>query len=52
MTLLENFWYGSIHPVEEYLEGNKEYINLLRIVAKIKKRLTTLRLIMKIRFVF
>ena len=34
MTLLEDLWYGNIHPVEEYLEGNKEYINLLRIVAK------------------
>ena len=39
MTILENLWYGNIHPVEEYLEGNKEYINLLRIVAKDQEKL-------------
>ena len=39
MTLLENLWYGNVHPVEEFLEGNKEYKNLLRIAAKDQERL-------------
>ena len=39
MTILENLWYGNIHPVEEFLEGNKEYKNLLRIAAKELERL-------------
>ena len=34
MTALEDLWYGNIHPVEEFLEGNQEYKNLLRIVTK------------------
>jgi len=38
MTLLENLWYGNIHPVEEFLEGNKEYKNLLRIAVKDQER--------------
>ena len=40
MTLLENLWYGNVHPVEEFLEGNKEYKNLLRIVATDQERLS------------
>ena len=40
MTLLENLWYGNIHPVEEFLEGNKEYKNLLCIAAKDQDRLS------------
>lgn len=39
MTILENLWYGNIHPVEEFLEGNKEYKNLLRIAVKDQERL-------------
>lgn len=39
MTLLENLWYGNIHPVEQFLEGNKEFKNLLRIVIKDQERL-------------
>ena len=39
MTLLENLWYGNVHPVEEFLEGNKDYKNLLRIAAKDQERL-------------
>lgn len=38
MTILENLWYGNIHPVEEFLEGNKEFKNLIRIVAKGQER--------------
>ena len=34
MTILENLWYGNIRPVEEFLEGNAEYKNLLRLVGK------------------
>ena len=40
MTLLENLWYGNVHPVEGFLEGNKEYKNLLRIAAKDQERLS------------
>ena len=40
MTILENLWCGNIHPVEEFLEGNKEYKNPLRIAAKDQKRLS------------
>ena len=39
MTLLENLWYGNVNPVEGFLEGNKEYKNLLRIAAKDQERL-------------
>ncbi len=39
MTILENLWYGNVHPVEEFLEVNKEYKNLLRIAAKDQERL-------------
>ena len=39
MTIFENLWYGNVHPVEEFLEGNKEYKNLLRIAAKDQERL-------------
>jgi len=40
MTLLENLWYGNVHPVEEFLEGNKEYKNLLRIAAMDQEKLS------------
>ena len=40
MTILENLWYGNVHPVEEFLEGNKEYKNLLRIAVKDQERLS------------
>ena len=40
MTLLEYLWYGNVHPVEEFLEGNKEYKNLLRIAAMDQERLS------------
>jgi len=40
MTILENLWYGNVHPVEEFLEGNKEYKNRLRIAAKNQERLS------------
>lgn len=38
MTTLENLWYGNIHPVEEFVEGNAEYKNLLRLVAKNREK--------------
>lgn len=38
MTLLENLWYGNVHPVEEFLEWNKEYKKLLRIAVKDQER--------------
>lgn len=34
MTVLEDLWYGNIHPVENYIEGNMEYKSLLRLVSK------------------
>ena len=34
MTVLEDLWYGNIHPVELFLEENQGYKSLLRIVAK------------------
>ena len=40
MTIFENLWYGNVHPVEEFLEGNKECKNLLRIAAKEQERLS------------
>ena len=40
MTLLENLWYGNVHPVVGFLEGNREYKNLLRIAAKDQERLS------------
>ena len=40
MIIFENLWYGNVHPVEEFLEGNKEYKNLLRIAAKEQERLS------------
>lgn len=39
MTTLEDLWYGNIRPVEEFLADNKEYKELLRIVAKNRERL-------------
>ena len=32
MTTLEDLWYGNIRPVEQFVEGNAEYKNLLRLV--------------------
>ena len=34
MTILENFWYGNIRPIENFIEGNAEYKALLRLVSK------------------
>ncbi len=39
MTTLEDLWYGNIRPVEEFLADNKEYKELLRIVAKNREKL-------------
>ena len=39
MTVLEDLWYGNLHPVEEFLANNKEYKGLLRIVAKNRENL-------------
>ena len=39
MTALENLWYGNLHPVEEFLEDNKEYKGLLRLVSKNREKL-------------
>ena len=39
MTALEDLWYGNIHPVETYIEGNMEYKNLLRLVSKNREKL-------------
>ena len=30
MSLLEELWYGNLSPQEQYLEGNTEYIKLLK----------------------
>lgn len=37
MTILENLWYGNIHPVEEFLEGNKEYKTYFALRQRIRK---------------
>lgn len=34
MTTLEDLWYGNIRPVENYIDGNMEYKNSLRLVSK------------------
>lgn len=41
MTTFENLWYGNIRPVEQFVEGNAEYKNLLRLVAKNREKLET-----------
>ncbi len=39
MTVLEELWYGNLHPVEEFLADNKEYKGLLRLVSKNREKL-------------
>ena len=39
MTALENLWYGNIRPVEQFVEGNAEYRNLLSIAANNREKL-------------
>ena len=39
MTTLENLWYGNIRPVEQFVEGNAEYMNLLRLVGNNREKL-------------
>ena len=39
MTILENLWYCNIRPVEQFVEGNAEYKNLLHLVAKNRENL-------------
>lgn len=39
MTTLENLWYGNIRPVEQFIEGNAEYRNLLRLVGNNREKL-------------
>lgn len=39
MTTLENLWYGNIRPVEEFVDGNVEYRNLLRLVGNNREKL-------------
>ena len=34
MKILDNLWFGEVHPVEDFLEGNVEYKKLLHIVVK------------------
>lgn len=39
MTALEDLWYGNIRPIENYIEGNMEYRNSLRLVSKNRETL-------------
>ena len=39
MTTLENLWHGNIRPVEQFVEGNAEYKNLLRLVGNNREKL-------------
>ena len=39
MTTLEILWYGNIRPVEQFVEGNTEYKNLLRLVGSNREKL-------------
>ena len=39
MTILENLWYGNIRPVEQFVEGDAEYRNLLRLVGNNREKL-------------
>ena len=39
MTVLEDLWYGNIRPVENFVEGNTEYKDLLRLVSKNRETL-------------
>ena len=38
MTILENLWYGSIRPVEEFVDGNTEYKSLLHLVGNNREK--------------
>ena len=39
MTTLESLWYGNIRPAEQFVEGNTEYKELLRLVANNQEKL-------------
>ena len=39
MTVLEDLWYGNICPIENFIKGNMEYRNLLRLVSKNRETL-------------
>ena len=39
MTVLENLWFGNIRPVEQFVEGDAEYRNLLRLVGNNREKL-------------
>ena len=39
MTVLEDLWYGNIRPIENFIKGNMEYRNLLRLVSKNRETL-------------
>lgn len=39
MTTLEDLWYGNIRPIENFIKGNMEYRNLLRLVSKNRETL-------------
>ena len=39
MTTLEDLWYGNIRPVEQFVEGNTEYKDLLRLVGNNREKL-------------
>ena len=39
MTILENLWYGNIRPIENFVDGNTKYKNLLHIVGNNREKL-------------
>lgn len=39
MTTLENLWYGNISPLEQYLDGNEKYAELLHVMGKDRAKL-------------
>jgi len=39
MTIPEDLWYGNIRPIENFIEGNREYNGLLRLVSKNREAL-------------
>ncbi len=45
MSPLEELWYGNLSPQEQFLEGNKEYIKLLKAMGdkrdSLEKQLTS-----------
>ncbi len=41
MSILEEFWYGNIHPCEQYIQKDSAYFGVLRKADGVKHQLLT-----------